>query len=50
MKNFEVVFLRENGSIGIANFYCSSAVAAEKQFNEVYRYRSGKIVSISEVA
>lgn len=49
MKTFEIVFERLNGSIGIAQFYAASRGAAIKQFNEVYRYRDGELVSISEV-
>lgn len=50
MGIYEIVFKRDNGSIGIDRFYANSNSSALKQFEEVYRYRSGKVVSCTKVS
>lgn len=49
MGIYEIVFKRDNGSIGIDRFYANSSSSALKQFNEVYRYRSGKVIFCTRV-
>lgn len=50
MNTYEIVYERSNGSIGIAFMYANSRASALLQFEEVYRYRRGRVVSCTVVA